>query len=656
MKNKIDALILLSYALFLLLPFAYMTELQDAELTPRLILLSAIGLFISLFVLIETIRQKTILRFPAVPIISLFLFIAFLIISFFRSRVYADAWPEFIRMMLLFNLFLIFLYGLKTRPDFFRHWLIALTSGVVIFLLNNIIELWQNYRLHLEKPHLNIISFNTASFFGNKNLYAETLMLSLPFLISAALLFKRKWKIIPLILSVLCISIILAYNSNAATIALVVFILISGALIFSSAIINWPVRQKWIAGITVFGMLAGGIIISGSGKKIFEKISSIKKTEEIEFNTPFQISAAGSVSDRLIMWKNSYSLITESPLTGVGLSNWKILYPAYGSTRIAHMNAGHIRSINPHNDYLLIAAEAGIPALLCFLILLFSALWIGLKFFKKSDNTSEKIIFSLMIGGISGWMVIAFFSFPMSRYFQNILMLMMIAILINKKEGKPDFSKVFKIVMVIGILLSTAGLNTGIKRLKAETLFSKAMLEQKKGQLNSANYLLSQIDTTILPLDYTATPIDWNRGVIKFYLNDIPSAIKHFQEAENINPFHTQVLNDLGSCYNLTGKSAKALEYFQRVFELAPLHPGARLNAAIVHYNSNEIDSAFYHITQPCLFRDSNYDRALEAILFAKAQKELNGNLKLSGKELVSLFRRVNHSPTEFIDSLKTNY
>ncbi len=656
MKNKIDGLILLSYALFLLLPFAYMTELQDAELTPRLILFSGISLLVSSYVLIETIRLKIILHFPAVPIISLLLFIAFMIISLLRSRVFADAWPEFIRMILLFNLFFIFLYGLKTRPDFFRHWLIALTSGVVIYLLNNIIELWQNYRLHLEKPHLNIISFNTASFFGNKNLYSETLMLCLPFLISAALFFKRKWKMVPFTLTALCISIIFIFNSNAATIALIVFTLTSGALTFSSTIINWPVKRKWIAGITVFGILTGGIIFSGSGKKLFEKISSIKKTEEIENNTFFQTSAAGSVNDRLIMWRNSFRTISESPITGVGISNWKILYPAYGSTRIAHMNTGHIRSINPHNDFLLVAAEAGIPALLCFFILLFSALWIGLKFFRKSDNAQEKIIFSLIIGGISGWMVIAFFSFPMSRYFQNILMLMMIAFLIFRKEGKLNFSNVFKPVLIIGVVLSAAGLNTGIKRLKAETLFSKAMQEQKKGQLNSANYLLSQINTDVLPLDNTATPIEWNRGVIKFYLNDIPSAMKHFHEAEKINPFHTQVLNDLGSCYNLTGNADKALEYFQRVFELAPLHPGARLNAAIVHYNRNEIDSAFYHITQPCLFRDSNYDRALEAILLAKAQKELNGNLKLNGKELVNLFHKSNHLPVVFLDSLKTNY
>jgi putative inorganic carbon (hco3(-)) transporter len=72
-----------------------------------------------------------------------------------------------------------------------------------------------------------------------------------------------------------------------------------------------------------------------------------------------------SAISRLQMWRAAAGMVKANPITGVGLRNFESAVPRFSS---AQPRA-------PHNAFVALAAEAGIPACLLFIGLIFSAIW-----------------------------------------------------------------------------------------------------------------------------------------------------------------------------------------------------------------------------------------------------------------------------------------
>jgi len=75
-----------------------------------------------------------------------------------------------------------------------------------------------------------------------------------------------------------------------------------------------------------------------------------------------------SVGQRLQFWCNSWGIIREHPLLGVGTGGFQKAY-----ARINHANSPTcVATDNPHNQYVLVAAMVGIPGLTALLMIFFS--------------------------------------------------------------------------------------------------------------------------------------------------------------------------------------------------------------------------------------------------------------------------------------------
>jgi len=106
---------------------------------------------------------------------------------------------------------------------------------------------------------------------------------------------------------------------------------------------------------------------------------------------------------RLVYWHASWQMICDHPLFGVGLGNWPAVYHQY----VRHNYSTSIPA-RPHNDYLWIAAEQGIPAALAYILL------IALSIRRSRDPriTASIIVFA----------VISLVSYPMERPMTAALM------------------------------------------------------------------------------------------------------------------------------------------------------------------------------------------------------------------------------------------
>jgi O-antigen ligase len=68
---------------------------------------------------------------------------------------------------------------------------------------------------------------------------------------------------------------------------------------------------------------------------------------------------------RMMVWQNGLKMIATYPVTGVGINCFNIAHADFSGTKI---------NISPHNSFLQIAAELGIPGFILFLLIIFTSI------------------------------------------------------------------------------------------------------------------------------------------------------------------------------------------------------------------------------------------------------------------------------------------
>jgi O-antigen ligase len=97
--------------------------------------------------------------------------------------------------------------------------------------------------------------------------------------------------------------------------------------------------------------------------------------------------------------------LRDHPL-GIGLGNFKDVYPVYNVSRISET-----RFLYAHNDYLQLLIEAGIPGFLALISGFFIFLGKSVCKVKRMKVHHDPLRFFLAVGALSGMVSIAFHSF-----------------------------------------------------------------------------------------------------------------------------------------------------------------------------------------------------------------------------------------------------
>jgi len=98
-----------------------------------------------------------------------------------------------------------------------------------------------------------------------------------------------------------------------------------------------------------------------------------------KFDNLRNINANNSLKTRVVMWESSLYMIKNNPILGVGVGNFQPNYLNYiDNVSSKNLSAGSRKHDHPHNLFLLIAAEQGVPSLLLFLIMIFISVKISL--------------------------------------------------------------------------------------------------------------------------------------------------------------------------------------------------------------------------------------------------------------------------------------
>lgn len=504
-----------------------------------------------------------------------------------------------------------------------------------------------------------IIGQSIKSTLSNKNTYSEVLFLCFPFCLYGMVEYKKAWRYLGLFNSLLIILSIGLLMNLYVWLALI----LSGVVLLFFLIRNKEISKKQarILSIITIGVLcisALAFIKFSNIKVIRSKVSHVlnyvKHPESIGQHD--RSMNDNNIHERLVLIKNSLKMIKENWGFGVGVSNWKIYQPKYGPVSIT----SNIRLDYPHNDYLSVFAETGIIGIACYVAFLFFAMKTVYRINKNSTDPKLKKLSLLMLFGIFGFTVISFFGFAKEKFFPMLLLMIIVAIVLsNQKETskKESNGSIIRKSMLFGfIVIILLLMGVGVKRITGEVHLQKALKAKKFKRWNTMSIEAAKVYSCFYPVDYSATPVHWYQGIACFYDNKLDSALMFFKQAEPFNPYHVQLLNDIGTCYELKSDHSNAITYFKKAFELDPYL--VRENLIAAYFNSGQLDKA---LNLAC---DNRFEKTvfLEEILRAKAmsvydlQKVNNETLleKINTKEwLLTLFERSKSLKVTFEEAIR---
>lgn len=300
-----------------------------------------------------------------------------------------------------------------------------------------------------------------------------------------------------------------------------------------------------------------------------------------------------NITHRFAFWKNTVEMFQEHPLTGVGNGNWRIYFSKYG---LAHTDAkvmnGETRIQRPHNDYLWILSEQGLPGLLLFLALLGWSKWHLFRNKSKDDEATAARQLALWFG----FMALAVFAlgdFPYERSGIMALFFLLLALMNAEGENEPSIRW-----PVVPTLLVFGGVAVGSskvaqERIKAEVAAREVQEYNTKQDrriiqaAHNAENAFYQIDNYNNPLPYYAALGEM------FLTRNLRAARADLQRSLELHPWHFLSMNQYGNLLKMENNWTEAESYFDQSLAISPAFELARLNKAEALVQRQEWEEAF---------------------------------------------------------------
>ena len=587
------------------LPFIVKTEVLDPVVTIRFALFSS---FLAIMVLFFFLASKNPPKLTLYKLPKLFILVALgLGIWHFISLIFAINASEGLYISLRYWLYIItavvVMIAVRQETELLPKVLKAL---VVVSILQSLVGIFQFYGI----AFTNIPPQQSPPYglMGNRNLFASAQVLLLPFAAYMMMQHKGAWRWAAIsALGLGIYSIIIgqtrsAWLSTFAAIAVAqILVLILHKKLGPGFLTSW-LKGTGVAVLGLAGIIAFVLVVDTDGRlsealvgRIMGTVQETPKAQDGALDKA-TAGAAASKNERLIIWGQCLEVLQDNPIFGVGAGNWRLAIPTYGAEGLVNDEGKRVR-LRPHNVYLLIADELGIPGILLYLALWVIVAVIGIQLLVTLESIPQKLLVIFILAGMASYSVDSLFSFPNERMVNNLYMMLMWGILLGlyKGNGVADIGKkvALKPVMAGGALAILVGaailgftqLNFQHQLLLAKAYgengnFARAILEAESGESN------------LVTLSPTASTIEQYAGRAYKGQRQYPKAIKAYQAALTHHPHNFQIHNDLGTVYTEMGDFPKAIESYLKALSYAAKLDPAIKNLAIAYFNTKDYKKA----------------------------------------------------------------
>jgi O-antigen ligase len=343
------------------------------------------------------------------------IFVSFALLSLFYSNNFTVSIVDISRIITTFIVFINFSYL------FFNSNLNLLKLSVIISFILLFEITYAYFPLYEFLKHNSFleIDFNTLpnalrGVTGNKNVFAADIVFKLPFVFFLINHNKKSLIFFSLALSFISFFTLFLLSARASLISLI--IIFSLYIIYS--FLNFSLKK-----------ISLSLLLS-----IFLAIS-VYLIESLPSNNLSLLSRANSISTnddstsyRIILWENAVDFISNNPIIGCGIGNWKIESLPYWKDRLT----GYTIPYHAHNDFLEITTETGLFGGLSYLLIFITIFIICIRSIFKFKNYPSFMLLSILIV----YFIDGSLNFPLERALSqvNFAVLLCLTLLIYKNE------------------------------------------------------------------------------------------------------------------------------------------------------------------------------------------------------------------------------
>lgn len=400
---------------------------------------------------------------------------------------------------------------------------------------------------------------------SNVNLYASFLLLLLPWCCCGVALLPGGWRFVAAVAACEVLGLILLLQSRATWLGLAA----AGLVAMVVALARWrmlglsPGLRRGLLGASFCGAAAvvGATALTGTDT------AAGRGLERLFVIRPHQ-AAGPTDGGRTMIWGATTRMIADHPLTGVGAGNFTIrLQEYYGAGDLDFTNISSDNWIEPHNDYLWIAAEKGIPGLIAFVAVLGLAAWALVRVIRTSRSRADVWLAIAAAAGLAGYAVVSCFDFPLDRVSHQVLLAILLAEATVLSHGlRPHAARPLPLPawLVLPPLLACLALGMAYARaaIGQEKEAIAARRAYRDGDWDGMAAAARRATTPWKTLDPLATPVAYLEGKAELQLGHLAEAIACLERAWEANPNRLYVLNDLGIAYAATGRFDDAIVCF----------------------------------------------------------------------------------------------
>jgi O-antigen ligase len=569
--------------LVVILPLLFTRTTMDPVLPIRYIFL---GSFILLFILLFYTWQKTPLNLSFPPLVKAIFALGIAsgvwsIITLFFSINKAAALYETIRHLL--SLILLFIVMIAVRRE--STGVIKLCKALVIVsLIQSLVGILQLYGIaFMDIP-------GTTQPYGlmvHRNLFGSAQALLLPFGLFVLYKGEKQWKYVSIVAIIGIVeSVLISHTRSAwlATIALVV------TALFLIIIFSRPNRKIWVIGTSIglvgTAALVWLLLLSDSEGTITKAVT--ERATNLSRPTVGSYEASGSAIQRLKLWNKSLDLIQDHPLQGVGAGNWNLAIWAYGSEGMFWMDGSNVPG-RPHNVYLQVACETGIPGALLYFSMWIIVVVVGFKAIRKTNPEDIRVLTILMLAGLAAFATDSLFSFPTERIEHALYIILMGGIILglNTPLLVPEKESAMKQWLIrAAVFITVFNVFIGYKKYNFEKHMNLAIAYRSENHYAAVIREVEAGKSKWVTIAANGDPLEIHSSVAYRELGNYQQALEEIQAAKSYHPYNPRLYTTMGVIYAKLEQYDKAIDCFLHALKFVPQYDVVLKNLAVAYFES----------------------------------------------------------------------
>jgi len=430
-------------------------------------------------------------------------------------------------------------------------------------------------------------NFKPYGLMSNRNFFGSAQVFLMPFVVFVLYKSGRFWKYAAsLAMAGMVISVFISQTRSAWLSALVFFI-VAALLVTSFSAVN---RKKWLIGsfaaIAISAAIISFLISADKEGVLSEQVK--QRAASLTGASVDSSSAAANISDRLKIWNKTIILIKDKPFAGVGLGNWKMAIPAYGTENMVFAK-GFFAPDRPHNVYLQVTAETGLPGAVLYFGMWLMIAFCGFKVILQSGQEKIRMLAILMLAGLAAVATDGMFSFPTDRIEHSVYMILMAGILLGSYANRTATDKiktgaVNKILLVSAIIIPLFNIFLGFKKYQFEEHWKYARAYKQQGRYQESIQEANAGKNDYATMDGSGNPIEIFSMGAWMAMKNYDNAMKEISKAAKYNPNNSKIYNEWGTLYTEMKQYDKAIESYQKGLRLTPEYGTLLKNLAVNYY------------------------------------------------------------------------